>query len=181
MQITLTGKHLEVTEALKSYAEQKLAKLERYFRRVDSADVVASQQRSFFVVEVTLLANGYLLRAEERDADMYRAVDRVLEKLEHQLKKHKTKLIQRRTGAAEATPAEQEQPAPPVEEQPAAAVGQLVRTKRFAIKPMSPEEAVLEMELLGHDFFVFSNSDTEQVNVVYRRKDGNYGLIEPEY
>jgi len=174
MLISLTGKQLEVTDALKTYAEGKLAKLGRYFQRIDSVEMVASQQRSWFVVEVTLLANGYLLRAEERADDVYRCVDRVVDKLEQQLKKYKTKLILRsREAAAEVGTAEAAPEAPPP--------GKVVRTKRFAIKPMSPEEAVLEMELLGHDFFVFSNAETEQVNVLYRRKDGNYGLIEPEF
>ncbi len=181
MQITVTGKQLEVTDPLKSHVEQKLAKLARYFQRIEAVDVVASKQRNWFVVELTMTANGYLLRAEERADDIYHAVDRVVSKLELQLKKYKTRLIERpRAGAAAVGTAEEVEAAAAAA--PAAAeTGQVVRTKRFAIKPMSPEEAVMEMELLGHDFFVFSNGETEQVNVVYRRKDGNYGLIEPEF
>jgi len=180
MQITVTGKQLEVSDAMRRYAEQKLAKLERYFAKVSSIDLVLSQERNRFVVEVTMLANGYLARAEEQGDDVYGGVDRVMAKLESQLKRYKTKLIDRpRAGAAEAEEATEAPEAAAGEAEPA--TGTIVRTKRFAIKPMSPEEAALEMELLGHDFFVFSNGETEQVNVLYRRKDGNYGLIEPEY
>ena len=182
MQITVTGKQLEVTDPLRAHVEQKLAKLERYFQRIGSVDVVASKQRNWFVVELTMTANGYLLRAEERADDVYHAVDRVVSKLELQLKKYKTRLIERpRAGAAAAEAAEAAEAVAAAEPAAGAETGQVVRTKRFAIKPMSPEEAVMEMELLGHDFFVFSNGETEQVNVVYRRKDGNYGLIEPEF
>jgi putative sigma-54 modulation protein len=184
MQISVSGKHIEITDAIRRHAEDKIGKLQRYFDIIHSVEVTASLVRNWHVVEITVHADGVLLRGEEKSADMYTSIDQVVDKLERQLKKYKGKLIHRqrelssRRNAAAAPPLET-LPAPAgVEEEYA---GRLVRTKRFAVKPMSPEEAALQMELLGHDFYVFANSETEQVNVVYRRKDGDYGLIEPEF
>jgi putative sigma-54 modulation protein len=158
--------------------------VERYFDHIHSVEVTASLVRNWHVVEITVHADGVLLRGEEKSLDMYTSIDQVVDKLERQLKKHKGKLIHRqrelssRRGAAAAAPVDVESLLGEPQE---AGSGRLVRTKRFAVKPMSPDEACRQMELLGHDFYVFANSETEQVNVVYRRKDGNYGLIEPEF
>ena len=185
MQISVSGKHVEITDAIRRHAEEKIGKLQRYFDIIHSVEVTASVVRNWHVVEITVHADGVLLRGEEKSPDMYTSIDQVVDKLERQLKKYKGKLIDRqrelasrRNLPAAAAPIEAE-PAPVGLEEEVA--GRLVRTKRFAVKPMSPEEAALQMELLGHDFYVFANSETEQVNVIYRRKDGNYGLIEPEF
>lgn len=185
MLISISGKQIEITDAIRRYAEEKLSKLERYFDHIHSVEVTASLVRNWHVVEITVHADGVLVRGEEKSPDMYTSIDQVVEKLERQLKKHKDKLIQRqrepssRRSAAAARPLETELSAAELEEE--GGLGRLVHTKRFAVKPMSPEEACRQMESLGHDFYVFANSETEQVNVVYRRKDGDYGLIEPEF
>src|SRR5262249_16727556 len=135
-------------------------------------------------IEVMVEGDGVFLRGEERSPDMYACVDAIVEKLEKQVKRFKGKLmLHPREGVGQAMAAEVEEPAEPVEEPeeeegPRPGSG---RTKRFAIKPMTPDEAAMQMELLNHDFFVFLNGETDQVNVLYRRKDGNYGLIEPEF
>ncbi|HON86886.1 MAG TPA: ribosome-associated translation inhibitor RaiA, partial [Bacillota bacterium] len=131
--------------------------------------VMFSTQRGKYVVEVTLPLNGMILRAEESAQDAFASVDLVVEKLERQLDKYKTRLLKRD---------KQEPRLSEHEEEPE--TGRIVKVKRFAMKPMMPEEAAMQMELLGHDFFVFSNGETGLVNVIYRRKDGNFGLIEPE-
>ena len=173
---------MTVTPAMEEHATRKLQKLERYFDHIIDVHVVASLLRNWHVVEITLKANGVVLRAEERTGDMYQSIDEATNKLERQLKRHKDKLHSRSRGAIRAQvppPAETEEDAA-TEEEHAGELAPIVRTKSIPVKPMSPEEATLQMELVGHDFFVFSNADTELINVVYRRKDGNYGLIEPE-
>ena len=173
MRITVKGKNIAVTPALRQYVEKKLSKLERYFENIDEAIATLSVEKERHIVEVTVPLNGgMLLRGEEETNDMYASVDLVMEKLERQIEKHKTKIARKmKDGKLLDLAAGQEKAA---EEEP-----RLVRTKRFAMKPMPVEEAILQMNLLGHDFFVFSNAETEEVNVVYRRRDGNYGLIEP--
>ena len=184
MLIHIKGKHVEVTDALKSYIEKKLQKLEKYFQDIREANVTLSVQRGMHIVEVQLEGDGILLRGEERRGnDMYASIDEVVEKLERRVEKFKGKragksidegpkeksAIKDQAMVAAFGPEETE-----LEDMP-----MLVRTKRFALKPMTPEEAAQQMELLHHDFFVFRNSETEEVNVVYKREDGNYGLIEP--
>ena len=158
---------------MRQYVEKKLSKLERYFENIDEAIATLSVEKERHIVEVTVPLNGgMLLRGEEETNDMYASVDLVMEKLERQIEKYKTKIARKmKDGKLLDLAAGQEKAA---EEEP-----RLVRTKRFAMKPMPVEEAILQMNLLGHDFFVFSNAETEEVNVVYRRRDGNYGLIEP--
>ena len=190
MRITVKGKRMEVTDGLKSYAEKKLRKLEKYFHHIQEVQITQSVERQWHVVEVLVQGDGILLRGEERTSDMYASIDQVLEKLERQLQKFKGKRIllpreqtaqmKERLGDAAAEELVEEVPAEPEPgESPLDSI-RVVRTKRFAVKPMSPEEAAMQMELLGHDFFVFANAETEQINVVYRRRGGNYGLIEPE-
>lgn len=169
MEINVRGKNIDVNPGLKQYAEKRLSKIDRYLKQSPLAcQVTFSTERDNYVVEVTIPLNGYLLRAEESARDAFSSVDSVMEKLEKQIEKYRTKLFKR--DKAEAVSATREELEPE----------QIVKVKRFAIKPMTPEEATMQMELLGHDFFVFRNADTDAVNVVYRRKDGNYGLIEPE-
>lgn len=179
MQIVIKGKNVEVTPALRAYAEKRVSKLDRYFDEPNlTAQVMMRVERELHVVEVTVQVDALLLRGEERTGDMYASIDGVLEKLERQIKKYKTRINRKLRGEGgsrqEGAAAPNAAPAAGVEP-----VGQVIRTKRFPIKPMSVEEAVMQMDLLGHDFYVFRNSTDEEVNVVYRRSDGNYGLIEP--
>lgn len=180
MDITVKGKNLTVTPALRRHVERKLGKLSRYFEDLTEMTATLSVEKERHIVEVTAPLNGgMILRGEEETPDMYASVDRVADKLERQVRKHKTRLARRHRPGGNKEQAVPEASRPPVEE--AEEEPRIVRTKRFAVKPMPAEEAVLQMELLGHDFFVFYNGDTEEVNVVYRRRDGNYGLIEPVY
>jgi len=185
MQIIFSGKHVEVTPALKQYAETKLNKLSRFFDGVQEVHVMESTLRNQHIVEVTLKANGTLIRAEERSADMYSSIDLVVDKLERQLSRYKERFLTRTReslgGHKPAESAPETVAANTAEEEGAGEenASRIVRTKRFAVKPMDPEEAALEMEMIGHDFYVFRNAENDEVNVVYRRRDGNYGLIEP--
>ncbi len=184
MLINVRGRNVEVTDALRSYIDKKLQRLEKHFHEIKEATVVLSVQRGMQMVEIQLEGDGILLRGEERRGnDMYASIDEVVEKLEARVQRFKGKA---RSRSQEQGPTEKnvikqqamtEAFGPEItepEEMP-----HLVRTKRFAIKPMTPEEAARQMELLHHDFFVFRNEETEDVNVVYKREDGNYGLIEP--
>lgn len=178
MQIIVKGKNLEVTEALREYALEKVSKVEKYLDRILKTEIEMSVERNpkiqdNQVVEVTIFSSGPIIRAKESAGDMYQAIDLVTNKLDRQARKVKTKMIDRSHHArnpfkenASAAEAEEAEPT-------------IVKTKSFPLKPMTPEEACLQMDLLGHDFFVFINAETEDTNVVYRRKDGNYGLIEP--
>lgn len=173
MEIIIRGKNLQVTDSLKQYITKRLSKIERYLEGVEEIQVNLAVNRESHVVEVTIPLNGYLLRGEEATGDMYGSVDLVVEKLERQIEKYKTKLAKKlKNGTIKE---------PPVANREEENEPKLIRTKRFPIKPMAVEEAILQMNLLGHNFFVFSNAETEEVNVLYRRRDGNYGLIEPEY
>ncbi len=176
MEIKVYGKNLEVTDALRQYAEKKVGKISKFFaHEPPAAQVTFSIERGIHIVDITLSINGLLLRGEEKSSDMYHSIDGAVEKIERQIHKYKTKINRKlREENRIISPV----PKGTVEE---TAEPKIVRTKRFAIKPMHAEEAVMQMELLGHDFFVFFNSETEDVNVVYKRKDGNYGLIEPEF
>lgn len=185
MRVTVKGKNVHVSDSLKAYAEKKLQKLGKYFGNIKEAQVTQSVQRGWHVIEVQVEGDGVFLRGEDRSPDMYACVDAIIEKLEKQVKRFKGKLmLHPREGVGAAMAAEVEEPLGAVEEGDEDENGPLpgvVRTKRFAIKPMVPDEAAMQMELLNHDFFVFLNGETDQVNVLYRRKDGNYGLIEPEF
>lgn len=173
MKVHVRGRNIDVTNALKEYVEKRLSKLDRFMDDLDEAQVTMKVEKDSHRVEVTIPVNGMILRGEESTGDMYASIDLVSEKLEKQIEKYKGKLMRRRqpaVGDLKAAFAYQPDDGPRV-----------VKTKRFAIKPMVVDEAVLQMNLLGHSFFVFSNAETELVNVVYKRKDGNYGLIEPEF
>lgn len=177
MKVIISGKNMQVTDALRNSVESKLSKLDRYFNREVEAQVTLSLEKARQIIEVTIPINGSILRAEEATEDMYASIDGVVDKLIRQLKKHKTKL-ENRVNKYETIRFEN---IPAFHEADNTIEPKIVKTKRFAIKPMASEEAVLQMELIGHNFFVFTNADTDEVNVVYKRKDGNYGLIEPEY
>lgn len=177
MQVVIKGKNIEVTEALRDHAEakvEKIAKLDLGFKEIEVKLVVEKNPsiKDNQIAELTLTGSGPLLRATDRDRDMYIAIDKAVAKMQRQIKKFHDKRVDR-THAPESTIRALEQ----VEEE-GQAVPEIVKIKAMTLKPMTPEEAVLQMEMLGHDFFVFRNDTTEQVNVVYRRNDGNFGLIE---
>lgn len=170
MNIIVNGRHLEVTPALKAYAEEKIKKFERYLSNITEATVTLSVEKYSHKVEVLLKANGLMIQAESVTGEIYSAIDEVVEKLDKQVKRYKEKLLSHRKG--EGKNAEL-----PLE--PEAETGRIIRTKRFDMKPMSPDEAAMQMDLIDKDFFVFANDMSGAMNVIYRRKDGNYGLIEP--
>jgi putative sigma-54 modulation protein len=188
MPVRVQGKHIAVTDALRAYAEQKLAKLPRYFDRVQDAQVVLSVARDSTrgraqVVEVTVWCDGLVLRAEETSEDMYTSIDRAVDKLERQIEKYRSRIIEKRRLDESRRRRRAQQSAEAVLEAQGTeppAQPQIVRVKRFAMKPMTPDEAVLQMELLGHLFFVFRHAGTQDINVLYKRRDGDYGLIEPD-
>lgn len=174
MAIAVRGKNIDITPALKDYVEKRVGKITKYFETLGDISVVLTVTKGRHIVEVTVPINGMLLRGEESTTDMYTSIDLVIEKLEKQIEKYKTKLARKlRSGMfrndMSAVPKEGDE-----DEQ------RVVKTKRFAIKPMTTEEAIMQMNLINHDFYVFTNAETEDVNVLYRRKDGQYGLIEPE-
>ncbi|MGJ9457618.1 ribosome hibernation-promoting factor, HPF/YfiA family [Oceanobacillus sp. CF4.6] len=183
MKYNIRGENLEVTGAIKEYVEKKISKLERYFDTPPTSDVHVNlsvyndEQR----IEVTIPMTNLLLRGEVQHVDLYAAVDLVVDKLERQIRKHKTKINRkfRQKGSPKHAFAEMEKQATSiaVEEDPDEI--EIVRTKRFNLKPMDSEEAILQMDMLGHEFFVFTNDHSGETNVVYRRRDGKYGLIEP--
>lgn len=175
MKINVFGKNMHLTDALKETAAKKIGKLDKFFQKDVEAKVVMSIERKLQKVEVTIPFNGRIVRVEEVTNDMYNSIDNAVEALERQIRKHKTKLQDKRQ-SNESIKFENIEPW--VEEDDEEF--KVVKTKRFAIKPMGIEEAILQMDLLKHNFFVFLNADTEEVNVVYKRKDSNYGLIEPE-
>ncbi len=175
MQITVSGRNVELTDALRDHIEEKVGKLQRYFDFPLRPQVVLTVQKDTQRVEITIPLGGRMLRAETNTGSMYASVDQSVDKIDRQIRKYKTR-INRKARQVEDPLVFQQNPDPaPEEEEP-----RVVRTKRFTMKPMDVEEAILEMNMLDHDFFMFTNSETEQVNVVYRRRDGNYGLIEPE-
>jgi ribosome hibernation promoting factor len=185
-QMVVKGKNIEVTEALRDHVEKKLGKLESHLDKITAMTVELSAEprkssSNRQVVQVTMQVNGQTLRAEEASSDMYSAVDVVVEKLQRIVERYKSKLYRkddiRKNRRAAAR----------MESESAAATAQamveetgITHTKRFAIKPMSPQEATEQMELLGHDFYIFYNQDTTSVSVVYKRKNGSYGLLIPE-
>ncbi len=173
MKVTITGRHIELTEPLKQRVEKAMDKLDRYFTKDTEAYVTLSVLRENQTVEATIQSGNLMLRVEESSPDMYVSIDNTVDVLERQLRKHKTRLEKKLK--REFIPAEFPPEFGDVEEE---TEFKIVRTKRFAYKPMSPEEAILQMNLVGHQFFVFNNAETNEPNVVYKRKDGNYGLIE---
>jgi putative sigma-54 modulation protein len=181
MELIIKGKNVELTDRLRDYLEKKVGKLDRYLPSITEAWVElstegtkAAQDRQ--VCQLTVRSNGTILRAEERSDDMFSSIDTVLDKMYRQIARYKGKR-QNRWRSAPSMP----EPLPiEVEEEEDEEASAIVRVKRFPMTPMHPEEAVEQMELLGHDFFVFYNAEEGSLNVIYRRKDGNYGLLQPE-
>ncbi len=175
MKFVIVGKNIEVTPGLRSAVEDKIGKLERYFTPETEIHVTLSVEKERQKIEVTIPVKGNIIRSEQVSNDMYVSIDLVEEIIERQLKKYKNKLIDQQQGAGFFKKEFMEKEYMEDEEV------KIIRTKKFDIKPMYPEDACVQMELLGHSFFVFCNAETEQVNVVYKRKGNTYGLIEPEY
>jgi len=177
MKFTITDKKLQVSDELRKYSEKKIGKLDRFFRTDSEAFVTLSAERGRYIAEVTIKNNGMFYRVTETTSDMFASIDSAVAAIERQIRKNKTRLEKRlRDGAfdrdytqpAEIDPADEEEPD-----------FNIVRTKMFPVKPMTPEEAVLQMNLLEHEFFVFKNQDREDAfSIVYKRKKGDYGLIE---
>jgi putative sigma-54 modulation protein len=184
MKFIVSGKNMEVTPALRAKVIKKLEKLDKFFKPDTEVQVTMGVERSRHIIEVTIPFNGVVIRAEEATSDMYASIDKVIDIIERQIRKYKTKIQKRiRDGALNNEYLKSLQGGRGNEDDSEEEEDEfkIVRIKRFAIKPMNVEEAILQMNLLGHEFFVFSNADSNQVNVVYKRKDGNYGLIEPEF
>ncbi len=177
MEVIVRSRNVDVTEGLKEHVEKKIGKLEKFFDQVQEAQVTLSVEKERHIVEVTVPVNGMILRGQEESGDMYASVDLVVDKLEKQIDKYKTKLFKRFRGNGNKGKQgpDVSQPAEAMDE------GRVVKVKQFFVKPMTVDEAIVQMNLIGHDFFVFFNSDIEDINVVYKRKDGNYGLIDPQY
>lgn len=175
MRYIISGKNIDVTEGLKSAVYEKIGKLERYFTPDTEIHVTMSVEKERQRIEVTIPMKGTIVRAEQVSNDMYVSIDLVEEIIERQLRKYKNKLIEQKQAAVNFNQAF-------IEDDYAEDDSiKIVKTKRFAIKPMDPEEACIQMELLGHNFFVYRNAETDEVNVVYKRKGNTYGLIEPEF
>ena len=181
MLIRVTAKGVATPPDLKEIAERKLEKLEKLLRKIDTVDITCSKERQWRVVEMMVRANSILVRGEDRAIDIRSAIDSLVDKLERRIKKSRSRLIEHYRTHPETQDAWEAEATAMSEAELASAGPMLVRSKRFTVKPMNPEEAAEQMELVGHDFFVFQNAETDQVNVIYRRKDGNYGLIEPEF
>jgi putative sigma-54 modulation protein len=178
MRLQVKGKNLDVSDSIRSYAEEKLKKLERQLADPTQIELELSVERNPSisannVAEATIWTKGPTLRAREASADMRASIDQLVDKLERQVTRYRQK--RRRRAARDDGSTLQAAAAPAGETEPV-----IVKTKQFAVKPMSPEEAVLQLELVGHDFFVFQDAESGEVNVVYRRRDGRYGLIEPQ-
>ena len=173
MKFVYTSKDMAVSDSLKSRVEKKLSKLERYFREEPEATIRFKVQKGARnIAEITVNAGGLILRAEESSNDMYLSIDHAVDKLESQIRRHRTKL-EKRIRSSELEPVAE---VPAFEEQNY----DIVRVKKFSVKPMSVEDAITQMELLGHDFFLFLNEEIDTMCVLYRRNDGSYGLLQPE-
>ena len=174
MKITISGKNIDVTDGLRTAVQDKIGKLERYFMPETEVQVTLSVEKDRQKIEVTIPVKGNIIRSEQVSSDMYVSIDLVEEVIERQLKKYKNKLVDQQQASSFFKQEYIEKDYMDDEEV------KIIRTKRFDIKPMYPEDACVQMELLGHSFYVFCNAETEQVNVVYKRKGNTYGLFEPE-
>ena len=178
MRIIISGKNIDITDGLRQAVEDKLSKLERYFTPETDIIVTLSIEKERQKVEVTIPVKGNIIRSEQVSNDMYVSIDLVEEVIERQLKKYKNKIIDQKQSAPSLQNFQKEYIEKEIEDDEDV---KIIRTKRFGMKPMYPEDACVQMELLGHNFFVFQNAETEEVNVVYKRKGNTYGLIEPEF
>ena len=179
MELQITGQNIELSPAVRRHIEQKMGKLSRHLPNIieSKVEIVEEKTKSpqqHYVVRVTVDSNGILLNGEERGQDISNAIDKVAEVMTRQIEHSKGKLYEKGRGSSLAKGEFSE------EAEPASPPRRVVKVKRFAVKPMSVDETIEQMELLGHSFFLFLNADTEEINLLYRRRDGNYGLIEPE-
>jgi len=173
MKVIITGRKIDISAGMRSYTEKKLQKLDKFFDDAADAQVTLSVEKDRQTAELTIYFGGYVYRAEDTTEDMYASIDRSVDLIERQIRKNKTRLEKKLRGGAFDVPNEA---TIEMEEKEF----KIVRSKKHALTPMSPEEAILQMNLLGHEFFVFHNDETDKIDIVYRRKDGNYGLIEAE-
>ena len=174
MKFIIIGRNIDITEGLKSAVLEKLGKLERYFTPETEIHVTLSVEKDRQKIEVTIPVKGNIIRSEQVSSDMYVSIDLVEEVIERQLRKYKTKIVNQQQAGGNFQKEFVEDEFLEDEEV------NIIRTKKFGIKPMYPEDACVQMELLGHNFYVFRNAETDEVNVVYKRKGNTYGLIEPE-
>ena len=182
MELQITSRNMELSSEVRHYIERKLGKLNHYLPNIVESKVELSRQKTrssqqHFVVQVTVDSNGTLIRSEERGADLFTAIDKVAAVMSRRIERYKGKLYDKRKGKKSNSSIrsgvnEAMATAKPLEK--------VVKVKQFTIKPMAVDEAIDQMEILGHDFFLFLNTDTEELNLLYRRKDNNYGLIEPK-
>ena len=185
MNIVVRGRNINVTDRLEEYVDKKVGKLDRYLPTIDEArmELAVEETRSAQhsqIAQLTVRSRGRILRAEERDHDIFAAIDAVSEKMQRQISRYKDRLYERgQQRGAESVRTPELEPLPEAEHEEES-LGTIVRTKKFPITPMDADEAIEQMELLGHDFFVFFNSDVNGINVLYRRKTGDYGLLQPE-
>ena len=177
MRITVTGRNIELTQGIKEAVEDKLNKLEKYFTPDTDVFVTLSVEKDRQKIEVTIPIKGHVIRSEQVSNDMYVSIDLVEDVIEKQLKKYRTKLVSKKMNATDNFRQEYIDAEEYDDEDDEI---KIVRTKRFGMKPMYPEDACIQMELTGHEFFVFRNAETDEVNVVYKRKGNTYGIIEPE-
>ena len=187
MNLTVKGRNLVLTDTISAYAEEKMGKLSKYLANGSRCEVELWTEKNPSipdnqVVEATIFTRGPIIRAREASPDIYASIDLVFAKLERQVKKYRSKLVARYQEAPKEVLVSEGFKLPEEAEEPEAELPapRIVKTKQFMVKPMSPEEAALQLELVGHDFFVFTNSETNETAVVYRRRDGNYGLIETQ-
>jgi putative sigma-54 modulation protein len=178
VELIITGKNMEISDGIRDYVERRAGKLDRYLRNMDEAhlELTRSSAKSAgdrYIAQLTVRVKGTILRAEENAGDVFSAFDAVLDKMYRQIVRYKTRRRDRNR------PPEEES-MPPIKELEEEAPREIVRTKRFVVLPMDEGEAAEQMELLGHDFFLFLNTSSGELNIIYRRRDGNYGLIEPE-
>jgi ribosome hibernation promoting factor len=175
MQVNVIGRHIEVTDALKQYTTEKFSRLDKYLpKAVQAVITLAVVKKVHHIAEAVIKSNGVLIQASEETEEMYSAIDLLVEKIERRVRRYKEKLVDHKHHAGKQESPSGE-PSPHAEDR----IPQIIKNKRFDLKPMQPEEAVMQMELLDKDFFIFSNVASGQINVIYKRKDGNVGLIEP--
>ena len=175
MKFIIVGRNIEVTPGLRAAVEEKIGKLDKYFNPDTEVHVTLSVEKERQKIEVTIPVKGSIIRSEQVSNDMYVSIDLVEEVIERQLKKYRTKLVTKQQNASAVFKQEFLDGAADEDEEI-----KIIRTKKFSMKPMYPEDACVQMELLGHNFYVFRNAETDEVNVVYKRKGNTYGLIEPE-
>ena len=175
MKFIITGKKIEVTEGIKDKIYKKLGKLEKFFKDEPQAKVTVSAVKDRHTIEVTIFSKGVMYRAEETDVDLYACIDKIVDVIERQMRRHKTHLEKKLKKEAFDVPYVSDAAPAPAEEKEY----KVVKVKKFAFKPMDVEEAILQMNMLNHEFFVFNNAENGEINIVYKRKDGGYGLIVP--